>query len=396
MYDIVPTTMIDTTSRQHGFAPLLVLVGVFAAVSIATAGTVVVADKSNPGDPLFGLDKALEELEVRLADNEHTQAKARLTIAKERLLELAAVAESNRSTDAAVDETRSAVTTATTTVGNIAVQFKENKIQLVSSDVQALLTELQNILETHQGLIRRVKVKITDGQIEAKIKLIEQETEELDELVEEDLNDLEDDGQLNASTTTQVKVKLKGTLAKTDSTFQITLGNRTFTLTPSDTAQHLDTLVGQQVEVEGVAQQSAPTAITVISVSVKDHEEEAAAQPEAAARGTIERSGNLFVLTSEGNKPIYTLSSPSIDLTSFLGKFVKVEGPVTGTMLTVKTVELRDASAPALSSSIRIRNEINIRVDEADDVRVRTRIENNTSGSSNGDEDDDNDHSGGG
>ena len=190
--------MKNTLSRQRGFVPAVIVL-IFAAVGITGVGTVTASNNSNPGDVLFGLDKAVEEVRVTFTPGDEAKAKIRLEIAGERLDELQTLANTNNPVDPAVQEVQQALSNATAAVNNVEVKFKENKIKLESTDLQALLAELQTLLATHQGLIRKVEIKIEDGEIRAKIKLFEQEATESADLIDDDLDDLEDDGLLNDS-----------------------------------------------------------------------------------------------------------------------------------------------------------------------------------------------------
>lgn len=190
--------MKNLLSNRRGFAPAIILL-VLGALGITGVGTATASNNSNPGDALFGLDKAVEELRVTFTPGEEAKAKIRLEIASERLNELQTLANNNDPVDPAVPEVQQALTNATAAVNNVEVKFKENKIKLQSTDLQALLIELQALLATHQGLIRKVEIKIEDGEVKAKIKLFEKEATESAELVDDDLDDLEDDGLLNDS-----------------------------------------------------------------------------------------------------------------------------------------------------------------------------------------------------
>lgn len=185
-------------SNQKGFAPAILLL-ILATVGITGVGTVAASNNSNPGDVLFGLDKTVEEVRVTFTPGDEVKAKIRLEIAEERLDELQTLDNTGEPVGPAVLEVQQALNNATVAVSNVEVKFKENKIKLQSTDLQALLTELQTLLATHQGLIRRVEIKIEDGEIKAKIKLFEQEATESADLIDDDIDDLEDDGLLNDS-----------------------------------------------------------------------------------------------------------------------------------------------------------------------------------------------------
>ncbi|GEM_PF-6273299 len=190
--------MKNVLSKQRGFIPAIILL-ILAAVGITGVGTVTASNNSNPGDALFGIDKTVEEMRVTFTPGDEAKAKIRLEIAGERLDELQTLTNTNKPVDPAVPEVQQALSNATAAVSNVEVKFKENKIKLQSTDLQALLTELQTLFATHQGLIRKVEIKIEDGEIKAKIKFFEKEATESAELIDDDLDDLEDDGLLNDS-----------------------------------------------------------------------------------------------------------------------------------------------------------------------------------------------------
>lgn len=346
--------------NQQGFAPLIAIL--ILAMGVTSVGTVTASNNSTPGDALFGLDKSIEEIKVSFTPGEKDRAKIRLEIAEERLEELQALASTNKLIDPAIPEVHQALTNATGAVNAVEVKFKENKIKLQSSDLQALLTELQTLLTTHQGLIRKVEIKIEDGQVKAKIKLFEAETEETADLIEDDLDDLEDDGKLNSSTAQVLEVEIKGIIVKAGDVFQVTSGGITYTLTPG-TGVNLENFVGKNVELEGFADNHTPVNVTVKKVEIEDdieddeEELEVGVLPEVDVKGFVRSSGGGFILTFNGDTPLYTLVSNEIDLGPFVNKFVKAEGTISGNILTVDEVEVRktDSSgkpvAPALQQS---------------------------------------------
>lgn len=347
--------------NQRGFAPAVLLI-ILAVIGATGVGTVAASNASNPGDVLFGLDKAAEELRVTFSPGEEVKAKIRLEIAEERLEELQTLEKTNQPVTPAVVETQQALNNATVAVNNVEVKFKENKIKLQSTDLQALLAELQTLLATHQGLIRRVEIKIEDGEVRAKIKLFEQEATESAELIDDDLDDLEDDGLLNASFARMLEVELKGILVNTGAGFQITHGGKTYTLT-AGAGVNLSSFAGKLVEVKGFASNETPTNVTVTKIEledeIEDDEEELEVEglPEVEAKGFIRSLGGGFTLTFNGGTVLYTLTSQKVNLSLFVDKFVEVEGVLSGNVLQVHEVEVKktDSSgkpvAPALQQT---------------------------------------------
>lgn len=383
--------MKNLLSNKRGFAPAILLL-VLAAVGITGVGTVTASNNSNPGDVLFGLDKVVEEVQVTFSLGDEAKAKIRLEIAEERLEELQTLENTNQSVTPAVAETQQALNNATVAVNNVEIKFKENKIKLRSTDLQALLTELQALLATHQGLIRKVEIKIEDGEVRAKIKLFEQEASESAELIDDDLDDLEDDGLLNASK--MLEVELKGILVNTGAGFQITHGGKTYILT-SGSGINLNSFAGKLVELKGFASNNALTQVTVTKIEledeIEDDEEELEVEglPEVKAKGFIRSSGGGFVLTFNGGTVLYTLVSAKVNLSPFVDKFVKVEGILSGNLLQVHEVEVKktDSSGkpvtPALSTSNLSEQDGNDDGNDNDEENKSGSSSNSGSGSSN-------------
>lgn len=359
-------------SNQKGFVPAILLV-ILTALGVTGVGTVAASNNSVPGDPLFGLDKAVEEIQVSLATNDGSKAKVRLEIVRERLTELETLANTNRTVDPAVTEAQLAVNNATTALSTVETKFKEDKITLESSDLQALLTQLQNLLTTHQGLIRKVEIKVKDGEVKAKIKLFEQEASESADLIEDDLEDLEDDGQLNSSLVKTLKAELEGTLVKSGNLFQLTSGGITYTLTPS-AGVNLDGFIGKVVEVKGTALNTSPTNVTVTKIELEDDEDELEVEglPKVEAKGFVRSNGSGFTLTFNGETVLYSITSSTINLNLYVNKFVEVEGTLSGNLLDVKEVEVKQTSSgkpvtPALSTSGSDKGKVEVKVEEKDE-----------------------------
>ncbi len=167
--------------------------------------------------------------------------------------------------------------------------------------------------------------------------------------MEDDLEDLEDDGQLNASLIRQLKAELKGVLTQVGNLFQLTTGGVTYTLT-SSAGINLDQYVDKLVELKGFAQNISPTQVTVTKIELEDdiedgeEELEVESVPEIEAKGFVRSSDGGFVLTFNGNTVLYSLSSTNINLNAYVGKFVEVEGTLTDNTLNVKEIEVKKTS----------------------------------------------------
>ncbi len=75
-------------ASQHGFPALPVMIAVLVAVlSLATSGLAYAADRALPGERLYPLDRAVEDLSLVLAPAAETKLELRLEMAGERLQE---------------------------------------------------------------------------------------------------------------------------------------------------------------------------------------------------------------------------------------------------------------------------------------------------------------------
>ena len=85
--------------NEQGFAPILII-GIVTAVLAGGTGTVIFSDSSKPGDPLYGLDRATENVQVALSLTDNSKKEVHAAIALERLGELKALyAESQPDAD---------------------------------------------------------------------------------------------------------------------------------------------------------------------------------------------------------------------------------------------------------------------------------------------------------
>lgn len=78
-------------ASQAGIAPLVIILIVAGGLLTAGTGTVVVADSAKPGDVLYGIDTAVENLRLTLTANPESEVELRTKIAAERVAEVEAI-----------------------------------------------------------------------------------------------------------------------------------------------------------------------------------------------------------------------------------------------------------------------------------------------------------------
>jgi len=144
-----------------------IVVALMFMVSVVVGGTAYAADAAEPGDLLYGLDLALEQVQLDLAPNAEAAAMDHLEHAAERLVEA-----QNRLVDGEVDEAIIALNLYGETIASLG--------QLIASaegvDQDALTEMLNAALEIHQDILAIVLEIVPEEAKEAIEKAIEVST----------------------------------------------------------------------------------------------------------------------------------------------------------------------------------------------------------------------------
>lgn len=138
-------------SNQTGFAHLI-LIATLAVVLIGGTATVAAADNAKPGDTLYGLDRASEQVRETFAFGDTAKAEAKLDQATERLEELEALQNEGASSELlgeASDIYGQSISEAAAAVADAAQSgegFDEAKANLVAEATQVHLDVLARVL----------------------------------------------------------------------------------------------------------------------------------------------------------------------------------------------------------------------------------------------------------
>ncbi len=176
-------------------------------------GTTALANSAVPGDLLFPVDRAVENVRITFA-SEDSKTKLRLEFANERVSEFGEILEEEL--DELVDDPVTAddgarvehgLETAIETIERIQIELGSEN-ELVNTALEEVLSRLNGDLEnlpdkmvlkideSGQNLKDKLKIEIEDGEIEIKGKRAEQKIEiEIEDEDDEDEND-EDEEEL--------------------------------------------------------------------------------------------------------------------------------------------------------------------------------------------------------
>ncbi|MGD2254056.1 MAG: DUF5667 domain-containing protein [Anaerolineales bacterium] len=132
------------TPVQRRFGVVQTILAVMLALSAAAAGVAYAADASKPGDILYGLDRALEQVQQHMATSEASKLELRLAFAEERLLEAQSLFSQSDVAHGvqALDEYRSQVSTFALLIGNTQ-----------GADQEALLALLEAAQASHTDIL---------------------------------------------------------------------------------------------------------------------------------------------------------------------------------------------------------------------------------------------------
>jgi len=120
-------------------------VGLIAAVFIATFATGAIARDATPGEPLFGVRKALESVQVMLTRDPMQRASLQLSIAGDRLSSLENV--DPKKLDAVLQESQKAIATAQSSVTALQTADETSAKDLVAK-LKAIVDNQKSILST--------------------------------------------------------------------------------------------------------------------------------------------------------------------------------------------------------------------------------------------------------
>ena len=150
---------------------------VVLVLSAFTVGTALAANKAAPGEPLYGLDLAIEQIRLDLAPNAEAATRIHLKIAAERLEEAQHKLEEDDfdNWNAALDAYESEVAAITELVGNETGFEQEKLTELVAAAFSRNQEVLNNLLskvpeQAQSGILRaleassRAKAPSKDGQ----------------------------------------------------------------------------------------------------------------------------------------------------------------------------------------------------------------------------------------
>ncbi|MEX0621789.1 MAG: DUF5667 domain-containing protein [Candidatus Woykebacteria bacterium] len=94
----------QTLKSQKGIAPL-VLLAVIGVVVVGVSATAVASNGSKPGDLLYGIDRAVEGIQLAMANAPEAKAQAQIALAQERLQELEALQNAGAAEDKIAEAT---------------------------------------------------------------------------------------------------------------------------------------------------------------------------------------------------------------------------------------------------------------------------------------------------
>ncbi len=140
--------------KRFGWSAVQFIIAAFLALSATTVGVAYAANASNPGDPLYGLDLAMENVQLNLAPNVASKVQLHLQFASERLTEAQATFSKNDVTDGleAVNEYGNEISAAAQLVGSDGN----------GADKAALSTLLENAQGVHKTVLNSLLTKVPE------------------------------------------------------------------------------------------------------------------------------------------------------------------------------------------------------------------------------------------
>ncbi|MCA9390304.1 hypothetical protein KC571_02765 [candidate division WWE3 bacterium] len=187
-----------------GFAGIEILL-VVALIGVLGSGTIVVSDTAVPGDLLYSVDTSVEELQERFITDPEAKLEFRLKQAEERADELAtlekeiqSVAEdvSHQELDVALNDSQYSYDKAEELVASITSSVETSNTSSSNEKLyrlEQLLQHLQQTQQVHRAVLAKLKPKVENPEILAKILALENEVLQrvrIEEEIDPDTGDL--------------------------------------------------------------------------------------------------------------------------------------------------------------------------------------------------------------
>lgn len=159
---------------ERGIAHL-VLIGIIAALFVSGSGVAVASNGSKPGDTLYSIDRASENVQLALAVTDSLKTTTHIAIAEERLLEIKALLAEKDVNAAGIDvalsnfeEHKSRVSELLGDDGGVDEQEQEleNKLGDKKAEIDKLFESQQKLLESQrEALKKQYEQALKDGDV---------------------------------------------------------------------------------------------------------------------------------------------------------------------------------------------------------------------------------------
>lgn len=172
-------------NKSFIFQPMMI--PIIAAIVIllgGSVGTVVASDNAKPGDALFGIDQASENVHVFLSFSDTAKAKVKAEIAEEREEERVELESEGRSDDAleAEEHADNALVNAIETISRVRLKMQEKgntEAEQALAEVEAKLISLRTLRDQRndedeqdeQSGLSEVEVKIQNNTAQVKLEM---------------------------------------------------------------------------------------------------------------------------------------------------------------------------------------------------------------------------------
>ena len=164
---------------------LRVVFAVILGLAVAMGGVVAVADAAGPGDLLFGVDQAVEQVRLRLTTDGVAEARLRLEFAVERLEE----AELELATDGNLQNVEVALAAFNTALADL-----QPLLDQLTPEQRTMVQEAFALLLSSREGIVQLSIEIVDGETEFELEL-DADGDEIEEKDADELEDVEDEAE---------------------------------------------------------------------------------------------------------------------------------------------------------------------------------------------------------
>lgn len=273
------------------------------------------------------LSHPLNKFRINLAKSDIEKAEVKIGILLGRISDL----EDDDYSDTELDRLQSGTLDVISSVGSVLNSVRERKAKIDHTQTTQLLLDTYTVLVRYQDYIQAKLTEVDSDITRSKLLKTRDRANALSHLVKSDQEDIKDDGVLNGSVISAVRVTIAGKLSRDGSILNVK-DDKKYHVVASPNAI-TDTIVATDMRIDGVIVGDNVNQLTVFKIEPGREDEKDAGKE---LEGRVVAFGEEYLLVN--NDGVFILFSNVIDFTPYVGKKVVVNGTLSKDTINLQSI----------------------------------------------------------